>query len=852
MEQGEAVKRMAKTTWTVFGMLMIGVTSVSTEELLVVRYPFEGISDFVSVDGINVYAVLEEGLLIGVSVEGGERIEIHSIPETVKHLGERDIGREYYVFRANPGDLDKFPPETEILYYDGNEAIAGMEIGAAADPRFQSIVMGLTRVSFTPKPIRAAREAAPTAGRRITPEIASIVDEVSEAQYTAYIQRLQDFVTRFSSTDSCRAAEEWAAATFEAMGLETELFPYIHNFNTWYDPVGRKTGTLYPDSIYMIVGHIDATSNDPLYLAPGAEDNGSGSACVLEAARVLSRYDFDCTIEFVLVSGEELGLIGSEAYARYCVNEGKNIAGVLNFDMIAYAGSHGWDTNIYADQFSPEEVSLADLLAQLTDEYSRAYSIRVDTDGPQHGSDHYYFSFYGYPAIFSIDAQLWGAPDWYPWYHSTSDVITNLDLDYATEVVKGSVAALATLANLSTPPLLEFDYLDGLPAIVDPGGGTTFRVDVTAGTAEPEPGTGMLHYDAGSGFTEVPMNSVGPNAYEVVFPPIDCASSVSFYVSAGTVGGETVTDPAGAPATVHSSESAIRYTAIYSDDFSTNRGWTGFGGPAEWTMGVAVGGRGEDTYGSPDPSSDHSPSSDNRLLGNDLTQADGDFEARITDTFWITSPPIDCRDYFGVTLSFYRWLGIGENRRDHAYIEVFDGSSWLEIYANPTMRLEEAAWKRVTYDVSSAADGNPAFRVRFGLGRTDWGFEYCGWNIDDLEIAGYSCLPPQDVSADLIPDDDPTIVSRGGSFGMTVNVTNNGAVSTTTDVWLGTYLGKRWIGRQLYSDVPIDPGETFQDHFLQIVPVNTPTGSYIYTEFCGDYETWTVADSSYFEVTVTE
>ena len=85
----------------------------------------------------------------------------------------------------------------------------------------------------------------------------------------------------------------------------------------------------------MIIGHIDSISDDPTVSAPGAEDNASGSACVLEAARVLRSYDFDYTIEFVLVSGEELGLIGSEAYAQYCVDNNRNIAGVFDFDMIS-------------------------------------------------------------------------------------------------------------------------------------------------------------------------------------------------------------------------------------------------------------------------------------------------------------------------------------------------------------------------------------------------------------------------------------------------------------------------------------------------------------------------------------
>jgi Zn-dependent M28 family amino/carboxypeptidase len=283
----------------------------------------------------------------------------------------------------------------------------------------------------------------------IDPEIEAIVSEVSESTYTAYIQRLQDFVTRYSHADSCRAAEEWAVDTFTAMGLETELFPFSYSLETWYNPIGRKIGTVYPDSIYMIIGHIDATSDNPYVAAPGAEDNASGSACVLEAARVLSQHEFACTIEFVLVSGEEQGLIGSEAYADYCLDNNRNIAGVLNFDMISYAGPYGWDTNIFYDRHFPAEVDLAALLIDLTGEYSIADPVAVSNDGPSYGSDHYYFSLYGFPAPFSIDAQLWGAPDWYPWYHSVDDQIDHLDLDFGRPFASSSSTRKTSPTGLS-------------------------------------------------------------------------------------------------------------------------------------------------------------------------------------------------------------------------------------------------------------------------------------------------------------------------------------------------------------------------------------------------------------------
>lgn len=830
--------------------IAISFSIAYAEDLYIIKGKKPDTGEIASLTGIRVYALLENSVLIGTDPGGTEALVSRNF--AIEKIGERDKSSEYFLFQISDTDTDRLPSDFDLVYYNGKEAISRVNMKSSPGGFPPEFVRGLTRISFVPRPIIKRQAIGPVYEPFTDPQIQEIVDQVSEAEYTTYLQRLQDFVTRYSYTDSCRAAEQWGENTFAGFGLDSELWPYNYDGYTWYNAIGRKAGTLYPDSIYLVIGHIDAISDDPWNEAPGAEDNGSGSACVLEAARVMSQYDFDCTVEFVLVSGEELGLIGSEAYASYCYSNNRNIAGVLNFDMIAYTGPYGWDTNIYADQNFPEEVALADLLAELTDEYSDAYSIRVNTDGPIYGSDHYYFSYYGFPACFSIDAQMWGAPDWYPWYHTTDDVITHLNLPFVTEVVKGAVAALATLANPSTPPLLEFVYPDGLPEIIDPDGGTTFRVEVYSGTADPEPGTGLLHYSTGGDFTSVEMEVVSPNIYDAVFPALDCGLEISFYVSAETVDDSVVTDPPNAPERVYDAFSAYEIALIYEDDFSTDKGWSGLGGSGEWTIGPAMGGDGDDSYGGPDPAEDHSPTEDNQVLGNDLTFGDGDYEANLGSTYWVTSPVVDCSDFLGVTLKFYRWLGVERDLYDNAYLQAYNGSAWVTIFENGSSTIDDGSWTQQNYDVSAEADGNPDFQIRFGIGSTDVAWQYCGWNVDDIEIAGYSCIPPEDISTELIPDEDPTIVPQGGSFGMTASITNNGLEPTTTDVWFGAYRNTHWYQQHLYRDVPLDGGQTRQGHFSQQVPAFAPPGDYVYVELCGDYDSWTVIDFSYFIVTVTE
>jgi len=172
---------------------------------------------------------------------------------------------------------------------------------------------------------------------------------------------------------------------------------------------------------------------------------------------------------------------------------------------------------------------------------------------------------------------------------------------------------------------------------------------------------------------------------------------------------------------------------IFSDDFSTDQGWTGLGGAGEWEIGSPLGLGGE--YGGPDPTVDHSAGDNNQVLGNDLSD-NGDYENNLP-LCWITSPVIDCSNYTNITFTFYRWLGVERNIYDHAYIEIYDGNIWIQIFANPSSTISESSWNEKVYDISTWADNNPDFQLRFGIGPTDYGWRYCGWNIDDISVTGY-------------------------------------------------------------------------------------------------------------------
>ncbi|NLI15663.1 MAG: carboxypeptidase regulatory-like domain-containing protein [candidate division Zixibacteria bacterium] len=348
--------------------------------------------------------------------------------------------------------------------------------------------------------------------------------------------------------------------------------------------------------------------------------------------------------------------------------------------------------------------------------------------------------------------------------------------------------------NLDCPALtlVTFSYPNGRPATVLPSGGTTVRVTVTGVGATPQPGTGRFYYNLGSGWLNVAMTQVSNNVYDATFPTSTCGADIKYYFTVQTTTGITVTDPSDAPTGYYSAVSASAIITLFSDNFSSNLGWTGMGGAGEWTISAANGGSGSDYYGGPDPSTDHSPTSDDGILGTDNTSGTGgDYSPSLSTTYWVTSPVINCSGRTHVSLEFYRWLGVERNNYDHAYLAAYNGSSWVTLFENGSTTIDESSWNLVTYDVSAVADNNPNFQIRFGIGPTDSGWEYCGWNIDDLKITALECMPTTGtingiVSGNSGPLADAVIIANDGAGHVYRDTTFTGGAYSMT-VLAGTY-----------------------------------------------------------------
>jgi hypothetical protein len=328
-------------------------------------------------------------------------------------------------------------------------------------------------------------------------KLRAIVAPVSAARMKATVEKLVSFGTRHtlsSQTDPKRgigAALDWTQGQFRELGLPTErpcdtfTGDRIPQPTRVCDMVAIQRGTERPNDVVIITAHIDSRVTDPINadaFEPGANDDGSGSAAVLEAARVLSKHKFPGTIVYSLDSGEEQGLYGAKVIAAYAKAQGWNVIADLNNDIIGNScGSDGVCDDKHVRVFSegPRWQGQGDLAKQIrsfggeNDSPGRNISRYLDgladrlnigldvrqiwrNDRFGRGGDHTEFLNLGFPAV-----RMTVAVENYDWQHQDvrvekgkhyGDTVDHMDFAYLAKVAKLNTAALAAIASAPPPP----------------------------------------------------------------------------------------------------------------------------------------------------------------------------------------------------------------------------------------------------------------------------------------------------------------------------------------------------------------------------------------------------------------
>lgn len=271
------------------------------------------------------------------------------------------------------------------------------------------------------------------------PVVEDILGEISSQKLKDTVQDLQDFKTRYATTAPCEAAGAYLYGELSGLGLSAEYqgFTFEGGYSS-RNVIAEVKGISYPDDILIIGGHYDSyTQYTPETSAPGADDNATGTAAAIEAARILAQHPLDFTVRFVAFSAEEWGLYGSKAYARRCWEKNERIIGVVNLDMIAYAkkGDNRVDIVINEDSSWLGEKAVRTISAYTT-------LVPVKTVNASFvWSDHASFWDVGYPALLEIESGD------NPYYHQVTDTIDTLDFGFFTQTTRAAMAVLVELAQ---------------------------------------------------------------------------------------------------------------------------------------------------------------------------------------------------------------------------------------------------------------------------------------------------------------------------------------------------------------------------------------------------------------------
>jgi hypothetical protein len=394
---------------------------------------------------------------------------------------------------------------------------AGVEVHGVRESVYlvsgdRDAVMALARKQCAVFPVDElpfpTRQPKPRVWKTITspnPTIANMVAEVGWPLISARIDWLVGFGTRYSYAANHEDVAVGIAAVFDDIGLTPVSRSFVFNNTTMWNVEATQVGTVYPDSFVIMCAHFDSRSENPYVLAPGADDNGTGTAAVFVAAEILRDYDFQYSIRYICFDGEEQWLKGSQAYLRWAEENNLGIVGALNFDMIGY-----WEPGRTRDlEIATDTTSqwLAAAVANAADLYVGApYQVHLDKN--HMWSDHASFWAHGYSALNHEEAWDWSHTDFNPQYHTTHDSIAYIHPDFTVDNVKIGVASLATLARLDTTAVAVGDPVPAAPAArlsahPNPSNG---RVALTVSGVTDRDNVRVMIYDArGRRVGEVPV-----------------------------------------------------------------------------------------------------------------------------------------------------------------------------------------------------------------------------------------------------------------------------------------------------------------------------------------------------------
>jgi hypothetical protein len=282
------------------------------------------------------------------------------------------------------------------------------------------------------------------------PQIIQLMNNVNKDSLALYIRQLSGdtscviggqnytIVSRHKNQPGNDKASQFIFEKFQSWGYQVQYEVFS---STGKNVIATKQGMFNSQKYFVVCAHYDDMPSGTT--APGADDNASGTATVLELARVFSQYNFNYTIKFICFDEEEQGLIGSNYYATQARNRNDSIIGVINLDMTAYDANNDGMVDVHSN-------SVANT-AQIANQWiNNIYEYNVEliprTVDSQPYSDHYSFQQKNYGAILVIEYDL----EFNPRYHTVNDKFQYLNMNFAHKIAKVTAATTAEYIQVAS------------------------------------------------------------------------------------------------------------------------------------------------------------------------------------------------------------------------------------------------------------------------------------------------------------------------------------------------------------------------------------------------------------------
>ena len=295
------------------------------------------------------------------------------------------------------------------------------------------------------------------------PTIRQLLESVSADSIEAKIEHLSSYWTRRYDSRYIWDVQDWLVGYYKNIGIDTVV---LHDFpipnsdiETADNVIAIQWGTKTPDEFVICGAHYDSWNDDgadpDTIRSPGADDNASGVAGILETARLLSSYTFDRSIIYANWSAEEIGLVGSAAYAKECNEQGMDIVGYFNLDMTGYL-EEGEQMRVHLIYVNRDS-----LLANFYYNIGRIYypDLRISQNWMAWGdSDFSSFNRNGYAALHPFENVYHSSP----YIHTRQDILglSVNSIEQSRQFTQLNLGAVATLAGLNGTSLPENELTD--------------------------------------------------------------------------------------------------------------------------------------------------------------------------------------------------------------------------------------------------------------------------------------------------------------------------------------------------------------------------------------------------------